>query len=165
MATNPYYQRAFSAIAGTLARARAMVNEFQLIQRGFDLIGDTEARPKYQLSCSDLVTELVADPNAAYFRVQKEFTLIEVRASLLVASTLGAVEINMLINGDPLLSTPITIDVNEKTSTTAAVLPELTITSIPDDAEIIIQIVEPGTGAKGLICSLLGQRLVQRSTP
>lgn len=38
--TNPYYQRAFNALAGTLARARQMVNEFALIQRGFDLIKD-----------------------------------------------------------------------------------------------------------------------------
>jgi hypothetical protein len=38
--TNPYYQRAFNALAGTLARARQMVNEFALVQRGFDLIKD-----------------------------------------------------------------------------------------------------------------------------
>lgn len=38
--TNPYYQRAFNALAFTLARARQMVNEFALIQRGFDLIKD-----------------------------------------------------------------------------------------------------------------------------
>lgn len=38
--TNIYYQRAFNSLAFTLSRARQMVNEFALIQRGFDLIKD-----------------------------------------------------------------------------------------------------------------------------
>lgn len=34
--TNPYYTRAFNALAGSLARARQMINEFELIRSGFD---------------------------------------------------------------------------------------------------------------------------------
>jgi hypothetical protein len=163
--SNPYYQRAFNAIAGSLARARSAVNEFILIQRGFDLIGDFTGATKYQLSCSDLTSDLEVTPEAAYFRVQRELTLLEVRASLLEPSVSGAVTIDMTVNGVPLLAVPITIDQGEETSTTAAVPAELAITSIPDDAEIVVSITTAGAGAKGLIVSLLGRISVLLSTP
>jgi hypothetical protein len=156
MATNPYYQRAFNALAGSLARARQMVNEFQLVQNGFDLIGTFTGATKYQLSCSDLTSDLEVNTEAAYFRVQRALTLVEVRASLLTPSASGSVQINMTVNGLGLLAVPITIDQGELTSTTAAVLPELAILNIPDDAVIVISIVATGAGAKGLIVSMLG---------
>ena len=154
--TNPYYQRAFNAIAGSLARARSAVNEFVLIQRGFDLIGDFTAATKYQLSCSDLTSDLEAEPEAAYFDVQRALTLNEVRATVLTASVSGAVTINATVNGVPLLTVPITIDEGETSSLTAAVQSELAITAIPDGSRILISIDDPGAGAKGLIFSLLG---------
>lgn len=156
MATNPYYQRAFNALAGSLARARQMVNEFQLVQNGFDLIGTFTGATKYQLSCSDLTSDLEVNAEAAYFRVQRALRLVDVRASLLAPSASGAVQINMTVNSVGLLAVPITIDQGELTSTTAAVLPELAILNIPDDSVIVISIVAPGAGAKGLIVSLLG---------
>jgi hypothetical protein len=157
MATNPYYQRAFSAIAGTLARARAMVNEFQLIQRGFDLIGNVTLHTKYQLSCSDLTSDLEANASAAYFRAQRALVLSEVRASVIEASASGAITVDITVNGVPLLATPITIDEGETSSTTAAVQPALAITSIPDDALFVVEIVNGGAGARGLIVSVIGQ--------
>jgi hypothetical protein len=156
MATNPYYQRAFTAIAGSLARARTVVNEFVLIQRGFDLIGTFTGATKYQLSCSDLTSDLEVTSNAAYFRVQRVLTLTDVRASLLAASVSGVVSISITVNGAPMLSTPLTIDQDERTSTTAAVPVVLSVTAIPDDAEIVVSITASGAGAKGLIVSLLG---------
>lgn len=163
--SNPYYQRAFNALAGSLARARSAVNEFILIQRGFDLIGDFTGATKYQLSCSDLTSDIEVTPEAAYFRVQRALTLTEVRASLLEPSVSGAVTIDMTVNGSPLLTVPITIDEGEETSTTAAVPAELAITSIPDDAEIVISITTAGSGAKGLIVSMLGRISVLLSSP
>jgi hypothetical protein len=155
--TNIYYQRAFNALAGTLARARQMVNEFALIQRGFDLIGDYERTTKYQLSCSDLETALTPKPLANYFRAQRALELSEVRASLAVASSSGPVEIGITMNGAPLLSTNITIDQGERTSETAAVPPVLAITEVPDDSEFVVEIISGGTGAKGLIVSVIGR--------
>ena len=156
MATNPYYQRAFTAIAGSLARARTVVNEFVLIQQGFDLIGTVIGATKYQLSCSNLENDLEAGLDVAYFRVQRVLTLTDVRASLLAASASGVVSISITVNGAPMLSTPLTIDQGETTSTTAAVPVVLSVTAIPDDAEIVVSITAPGAGAKGLIVSLLG---------
>jgi hypothetical protein len=155
--TNPYYQRAFAALAGTLARARQMVNEFQLIQRGFDLIGNLERFSKYQLSCSDLTSDLEAMENAAYFDVQKALELIEVRATVLEASASGAVTVDITVDGVPLLAVPITIDEGDTSSLDAAVQPELAITSIPDGSRFVVEIVSGGAGARGLIVSVLGR--------
>ena len=154
--TNPYYQRAFSALAGTLARARQMVNEFVLIQRGFDLIGTFTGATKYQLSCSDLTSDLEATAEAAYFDVQRALTLLECRATVLSPSVSGAITINATVNGSALFTVPITIDQGETSSLSAAVQSELAITSIPDGSRILISIEAPGAGAKGLIFSLLG---------
>lgn len=156
MATNPYYQRAFSAVAGSLARARQVLNEFALIQAGFDIIGNLTGATKYQLACSDLTSDLEATPEAAYFRTQRALTLVGVRASLLQASVSGPVQIGITVNGADLFVTPLTIDPGERTSTTAAVPVELSLTEIPDDSEIIVAISAPGIGAKGLIVSFLG---------
>lgn len=156
MATNPYYQRVFNALGGTLARAKQVINEFQLVQRGFDLIGQVSNVTKYQLSCSDLTSDLQATENAAYFRVQRQLTLYEVRASLIEASVGGPVEVSITVNGADLLSGTLQIDPGELTSETATIQPTLVLTEIPDDAEVRIDIVQPGTGAKGLIVSVLG---------
>jgi hypothetical protein len=52
------------------------------------------------------------------------------------------------------LSTKLTIDANEKTSTTAATAAVISDSTIADDAEITFDIDTAGTGAKGLIVSM-----------
>jgi len=156
MATNPYYQRAFTAIAGSLARARTVVNEFVLIQRGFDLIGTVTGATKYQLSCSDLESNLEVGLDVAYFRIQRAITVFQVRASLIESSASGVVEINLTVNGAPMLTTPLTIDALELTSVTAASTVVLLVTALPDDAEVRVSIVQAGSGARGLIVAIVG---------
>lgn len=154
--TNPYYQRVFNALGGTLARARQVVNEYVLIQRGFDLIGTFTGATKYQLSCSDLTSDLDINAEAAYFDVQRALVLTECRATVLVASSSGAITVSATVDGVPLFAVPITIDQGETSSFTAAVPSALAITQIPDGSRILISIDAPGAGAKGLIFSLLG---------
>jgi len=156
MATNPYYQRAFTAIAGSLARARTVVNEFVLIQRGFDLIGTVTGATKYQLSCSDLESNLEVGLDVAYFRIQRAITVDQVRASLIESSASGVVEIDITVNGAPMLSTTLTIDALELTSVTAASTVGLLVTALPDDAEVRVSIVQAGSGARGLIVAIVG---------
>ena len=55
-------------------------------------------------------------------------------------------------------ATKLTIDANEKTSTTAATPYVFSDTSIADDAEMTIDIDVAGTGAKGLKVILYGYR-------
>jgi hypothetical protein len=159
--TNPYYQRRFSATGGQLARAASVLSEFQLIQRGFDLIGAQNAVIKFQLSCSDLVSDLVVGPRRAYFRTTDAFTLLEVRASVLEASTLGSVRVGLTINGFNALFSPIQIDEGQKTSVTSVRPPSIAYQNLPDDSEVVIDLLTAGSGAKGLIVSMMGVRVAE----
>jgi len=111
---------------------------------------------KYQLSLSDLTSDIEANTYAGYFRAVRSFTLSTVRLSLLDASDTGSVTVSATVNGSALFSTNISIDVNEKTSVTAAVPHALAITAIPADAEVIFAIVNPGLAARGLEVALDG---------
>jgi hypothetical protein len=85
-------------------------------------------------------------------------TLTSVRASLTTASTSGTPTFDINESGSTILSTKITIDANEKTSTTAATAPVISDTSLADDAEMTIDIDVAGTGAKGAKVYLIGRR-------
>ena len=113
----------------------------------------------YQLAASDLTTALEAGTSKAYFRAPRGFTVTEVRASLLTASTSGTVDIDINKNGTSILTTIITIDQDEKTSETAATPPVVISDGsevVADDDEITVDIDAAGTGAAGLIVTLIG---------
>ena len=114
-----------------------------------------------QLACSDLTTALTTGTSKAYFRAPYAFTLTGVRASLLEAQTSGSIfTVDINESGTTVLSTKLTIDNNEKTSTTAATAAVISDSAIADDAEITIDIDQVGTGAKGLIVTLIGTRSI-----
>jgi len=113
------------------------------------------------IACSDETTALTSGTAKATFRMPYAFTLTGVRASLTTAqSTNGAggiftVDINE--GGTTILSTKLTIDNTEKTSTTAATAVVISDASLADDAEITIDIDQVGDGtAKGLKVWLIG---------
>jgi hypothetical protein len=81
-----------------------------------------------------------------------------VRASLSTASTSGLPTFDINECGVSILSTVITVDANEKTSTTAATPPVISDTALADDAEITIDIDVAGTGAKGAKIYIIGTR-------
>ena len=74
------------------------------------------------------------------------------------ASTSGIPAIDINVNNTSIFSTTLTIDANEKTSTTAATAAVLSTTTIADDAEITVDIDTAGTGAKGLKVTLYYRR-------
>jgi hypothetical protein len=76
--------------------------------------------------------------------------LLLLRASLIVASTLGDVEIDLLVNSVSILSTPLTIDVNTLTSVGSATPYVIINGVIPDDAEILWEVLSAGANATGL---------------
>ena len=82
--TNPYYQRAFNALAGTLARARQMVNEFALVQRGFDLIKDRIAALEASVKAEEarLAEATTAASAAEKARQAAEDALAAIKAKL-----------------------------------------------------------------------------------
>ena len=110
-------------------------------------------------ACSDESTDLTTGVKITD-RVAYAFTGTEVRASLTTASSSGAVEVDILKNGVSILSTPLTIDASEKTSITAAVPAVISGGQVnyADDNELSIEVVDEGTGAKGLKVRIIGHK-------
>lgn len=80
------------------------------------------------------------------------------RAYLSTASTSGNPTVNIKVSGGTIFGSMLSIDANEKTSTTAATPASLITTSIQDDAEITFDVTVAGTGAKGLKVTLYTKR-------
>jgi hypothetical protein len=107
---------------------------------------------------SDETTAITTGDAKVTFRMPYAFTLTGVRASLSTASSSGLPTFDINEAGSTILSTKITIDANEKTSTTAATPAVISDSAIADDAEITIDIDVAGTGAKGAKITLIGYR-------
>lgn len=112
------------------------------------------------VAASDETTALTTGTAKVTFRMPYAFTLSAVRASLTTAQTSGSLlTIDINESGTTILSTKLTIDNTEKTSTTAATPPVISDTVLADDAEITIDIDQIGDGtAKGLKVVLIGKR-------
>jgi hypothetical protein len=112
------------------------------------------------VAASDETPVLTAGTAKVTFRMPYAFTLTGVRASLGVAQTSGSIfTVDINESGTSVLSTKLTIDNTEKTSTTAATAAVISDTALADDAEITIDIDQVGDGtAKGLKVTLLGTK-------
>lgn len=110
------------------------------------------------VAAGDEATAIAAATGVVTFRMPYAFTLTAVRASLTVASSSGTPTIDINEGGVSILSTKLTIDATEKTSTTAAVPAVISDAALADDAEITIDIDVAGTGAKGLKVYLIGHQ-------
>lgn len=112
------------------------------------------------IACSDETTALTAGTNKVVFRMPFAYTVSAVRASLTTAQTSGSIfTVDVNEGGTSILSTKLTIDNTEKTSTTAATAAVISDTALADDAEITIDIDQVGDGtAKGLKVTLIGRR-------
>ena len=114
------------------------------------------------LAASDETTALDTTGNPVMtFRMPFKMELSEVRASLTTAgSTSGTTTIDINEGGTTILSTKLTIDYGEKTSTTAATPAVISGTTLADDAEITIDIdaVTGGANEAGLKIYLIGRR-------
>lgn len=112
------------------------------------------------LAASDETTALTTGTAKVTFRMPYAFTLTSVRASLTTAQTSGSIfTVDINDSGTTILSTKLTIDNTEKTSTTAATAAVISDTALADDAEITIDIDQIGDGtAKGLKITLIGTR-------
>ncbi len=111
------------------------------------------------IACSDETTNVTTGTAKVTFRMPYAFTLTEIpRASVTTAQTAGSIltfDINE--SGTTILSTKITIDNSEKTSTTAATPAVLSDTSLANDAEMTVDFDQVGTAlAKGVKITLIG---------
>ena len=110
------------------------------------------------IALSDEVTPITVGNAKVTMRMPYAFTLTAVRASLATASSSGIPTVDINESGSTILSTKLTIDVGEKTSTTAAVPVVISDPSLADDSEVTFDIDVAGTGATGLKVTLIGRR-------
>ena len=110
------------------------------------------------VAASDENTALTTGTAKITFRMPRAVTLTSVRASLTTAQASGSIfTVDINEAGVSILSTKLTIDNTEKTSTTAATPPVISDANLADDAEITIDIDQIGNGtAKGLKVILIG---------
>ena len=86
------------------------------------------------------------------------FTLTSVKASVNTAPVGSAITVDINEGGSTILSTKLTIDATEKTSTSAATPAVISDTGLANNAEITIDIdaVGSSTAGKGLKVTLIG---------
>lgn len=112
------------------------------------------------IACSDETTALTTGTAKVTFRMPYAFTLTAVRASVATAPTGSVLTVDINEGGVSILSTKLTIDASEKTSTTAATPAVISDTSLADDAEITVDIDGIGStvAGAGLKVYLIGTR-------
>lgn len=112
------------------------------------------------IGASDETTALTAGTSKLKFRIPYAFTVTAVRASLSTAQASGNIfTVDVNDSGTSILSTKLTIDNTETTSTTAATPFVISDASLADDAEVTIDIDQIGNGsAKGLKVTLIGRQ-------
>ena len=101
------------------------------------------------IAVSDEATALTTGAAKVTFRMPFGFTLTGVRASVTTAPTGSVLTVDINEGGSSILSTELTIDASEKTSTTAATPAVISDTALADDAEITIDIDTVGSTVAG----------------
>lgn len=136
-------------VAQSSAARRTTVDD--IVKRDVAVIG---------VACSDETTNITAGTAKVTFRMPYAMTLTAVRASLTTAQASGSIfTVDINEGGTSILSTKLTIDNTERTSTTAATPAVISDSALADDAEITIDVDQIGdAGAKGLKVWLIGRR-------
>jgi hypothetical protein len=112
------------------------------------------------IACSDEATNLTTGTAKVTFRMPYAMTLSSVRASVNTAPTGSTLIVDINEGGSTILSTKLSIDASELTSTTAATAAVISDTALADDAEVTIDIDQIGStvAGKGLKVVLKGTR-------
>jgi len=112
------------------------------------------------IACSDETTALTVGTAKVTLRMPYGFTLSAVRSSVTTAPTGSVLTVDINENGSSILSTKLTIDATEKTSTTAATAAVISDASLADDSEITIDIDAVGStiAGAGLKVYLIGTK-------
>ena len=103
------------------------------------------------VACSDETTLLTAGTEKATFRMPEAATITGVRASLTTAPVGSVLTVDVNKGGTSVLSTKLTIDAGEKTSTTAATAAVIDTNQddVADDTEMTIDIDTVGSSSAG----------------
>lgn len=110
------------------------------------------------VAASDETAALTTGAAKVTFRMPYAFTLSAVRASVTTAPTGATITVDINEGGVSILSTKLTIDATEFTSTTAAVPVVISDSALADDSQITIDIDQIGStiAGAGLKITLIG---------
>lgn len=130
---------------------------FQKVNSNFDYVESRMVR-LVGVAVSDETTAITAGTGKITFRMPYAMTVTGVRASLNTAQSSGnPITVDINENGSSILSTKLTFDNGEKTTTTSATAAVVSDTALADDAEITIDIDQIGDGtAAGLKVWIIG---------
>ncbi len=148
----------FVDLTDTPANYTSAASKLVRVNSGATALEFVTHKQAIQIACSDETTDLAVDTAVVTFRMPYAFTLTGVRASVTTAPTGAALSIGINEGGSSILSTDLTIDASEKTSTTAATPAVISDSALADDAEITIDIDQIGStvAGAGLKVTLLG---------
>jgi hypothetical protein len=112
------------------------------------------------IAVSDETTALTTGTAKVTFRMPYAFTVSDVRSSVTTAPTGAALVVDINDGGTTILSTKLSIDAGEDTSTTAATPAVISDTALASDAKITIDIDAVGStiAGAGLKVALIGKR-------
>ena len=122
----------------TLAQLNAAISDGVVIATESIIIG-----------VSDELSPLSTGTAKTTFRMPYAFTLTGIRASVTTAPTGAVITVDVNETATTILSTKLTIDATEKTSTTAATPAVISDAALADDAEITIDIDGVGSTVAG----------------
>lgn len=149
-----------TGVAGTLTDKVLMQDVSDSDNLKQDTVGDLlKLKPEaLSYALSDETTDLTTGTGKLTVRMPYAFTLTDVRASVTTAPVGSTITVDINEGGVSILSTKLTIDASEKTSTTAATPVVISDSSLADDAEITFDIDQVGssTAGAGLKVTLIG---------
>lgn len=140
---------ATARILGRTTSGAGDVEELTGAQAAAILGTNVKSTESIYIACSDETTAITTGTAKVTFRMPYAFTLSAVRASVTTAPTGSTIIIDINEAGSTILSTKLSIDASEKTSTTAASAAVISDTSLADDAEITIDFDQVGSSVAG----------------
>ena len=116
----------------------------------------------FVVACSDETSDLETGDDKAQIRLPFQFELTSISANVNTAPTGSTISIQVQEDGSDILSTPITIDVSETTSESAATPPVISDSTLAANSIISIDldIIGSSTAGTGLKINLIGYRVV-----
>jgi len=116
----------------------------------------------FVIACSDETSDLETGDNKAQIRLPFQFELTDITANVNIAPVGSAISIQVQEDGSDILSTPITIDVTDTTSESAATQPVISDSTLASNSIISIDldIIGSSTAGTGLKINLIGYRVV-----
>lgn len=113
------------------------------------------------IAVGDETTALTTGTAKVTFRMPYAFTVTGIRASVVTAPTGGSLlTVDVNEGGTTIISTKLTFDASEKTTTTAATAAVISDSALADDAEMTVDIDQVGStiAGAGLKVTLIGNR-------